>query len=134
MTVSVMLITHDDIGEAMLRTVRFTLGELPLPTTVVPIDVNTDPEHLLPRLSQAAQQLEAGQGLLILTDLYGATPSNIATLLGDEQRVRVVSGLNLPMLFRIMNYAQSDVNELALKAVTGGKDGVVAWESNHDAN
>lgn len=135
MTVSVMLITHQEVGEAMLNAVASTIGELPLPTTIVSIDYKTDPDTLLPRLKQATEQLEDGQGLLILTDLYGSTPCNIATALGDTPRIKVVSGLNLPMLFRVMNlnYADLSVNELAEKAISGGKEGVINCESDKDA-
>lgn len=133
MTVSVMLITHEDIGNVLLKAVTTTVGELPLPTTVVGVELDTDPDTLLPRLKQAVEPLEHGEGLLILTDLYGSTPCNIATKLGTEARVRVISGLNLPMLLRIMNinYAQFTVDELADKAVNGGKEGIIKCECEH---
>lgn len=125
MTVSILLITHDEVGNALVNTATNTLGELPLPTTVVTINHATDPEELLPKLERMATNIEHGQGLLILTDLYGSTPSNIATHLQKNSRVRVVAGLNLPMLIRVMNYPQLDVYALAEKALSGGKDGVV---------
>lgn len=130
MTISVMLITHEEVGHAFINTVSKTFGggDLPLPTTVVSIDEDTDPELIMPRLQRAAEQIEDGQGLLILTDLFGSTPCNIATELGQQQRVRVVTGLNLPMLMRLMNYADLDLDELAEKAASGGKDGVIQCE------
>lgn len=124
MTVSVLLITHEEIGSALLSAVTTTLGELPLPTTVVTVNYDTDPELLLPRLEQLTQNIEHGQGLLILTDLFGSTPCNIAKQLQINQRIRIVTGLNLPMLIRVMNYPGLSVEELAEKAYTGGRDGI----------
>ena len=131
MTVSVLIITHEEIGSALLNAATSTLGELPLPTTVVTVDYTTDPEQLIPRLQRVAQNVEHGQGLLILTDLYGSTPSNIAQALNNNRRIRVISGLNLPMLIRIMNYSTLDVHALADKALSGGRDGVRACEMQH---
>ena len=130
MTVSVMLITHQEVGDAMLSAVNSTLGELPLPTTVISIDFSVDPADLKPKLHAALATLESGQGTLILTDLFGSTPSNIATAIADHDRTRVVSGLNLPMLFRVMNpnYAELTVDELAEKAISAGREGVIDCE------
>lgn len=130
MTVSVLIITHEQVGQALLGAATATLGELPLPTTAVTVSYDTDPEELIPRLKRVAQNAEHGQGLIILTDLYGSTPCNIARSLQDNPRIKVISGLNLPMLIRLMNYPNCDVNELAEKALTGGRDGVIACEDN----
>ena len=86
---------------------------------------NCDPERILEDAKQAAQQLDSGDGVLVLTDMYGATPSNIACRLHEFCQVRVVSGLNLPMLIRILNYPNLSLDELRHKAVTGGRDGVL---------
>lgn len=125
MTVSVLLITHENIGTALVDAVDKTFGGLPLPTTCVDVDYKTDPEALVPRLKRLAKNIEAKEGLLVLTDLYGSTPCNIAKSLQSIPRVRVVSGLNLPMLFRVMNYQDQDIDTLAQKAVSGGQDGII---------
>ena len=124
MTVSIMIITHEQVGNALLSAATSVLGVLPLPTTVVAVGYDTDPDLLIPRLQKAAEDLEHGQGLLILTDLYGATPSNIALSFKNHSRIRIICGLNLPMLIRTMNYPTLDVDALAERALTGGRDGV----------
>ena len=124
MSVSVLIITHEQVGNALLSAATTVLGKLPLPTTVVAVGYGTDPDTLLPKLQKIAEELPADQGLLILTDLYGATPSNIALQLQNQDRIRVVCGLNLPMLIRTMNYPHLDIDELADRALTGGRDGV----------
>ena len=128
MTVNVLLITHEDVGSVLLHAVKIMLGELSLPTTVVPILYDDDPENLLPRLQKQAETIEHHQGLLILTDLFGSTPCNIATKLQKNHRIRLVTGLNLPMLIRVMNYPTLSINELAVKAASGGKDGIQLCE------
>ena len=123
MTIQIVLITHGDVGQTMLKTVTHTLGELPLPTTVVPVSFDANPDELIEQLKHIAQQSD--KHCLILTDLYGSTPCNIAQALNKAHNVRVISGLNIPMLIRVMNYAQLDLISLADKALSGGKEGVI---------
>ena len=80
----------------------------------------------LPLASAALRRVDQGEGVLILTDVYGASPSNLAarlTQLGTP--ARRVAGLNLPMLLRVCNYPEKNLDELAQTAVAGGKTGVI---------
>jgi PTS system mannose-specific IIA component len=123
--VGLLLITHDNIGALLLRTAIKLLGICPLSTSALSVGPDCDPEGVLEEADQRAQQLDAGDGVLVLTDLYGATPSNIACRLHRLHTVRVVSGLNLPMLIRVLNYPHLDLNELQHKAVSGGREGII---------
>lgn len=125
MTVYVLLITHENIGAALLNAVAKTYGRLPLPAEAIAITHQTNPEELLPQLESHLHELHNHEGILILTDLFGSTPSNIASKLCCIERVRVVAGLNLPMLMRVMNYPTCNLHELANKALSGGHDGVL---------
>ena len=125
MTVSVLLITHKDIGTALMEAANSTLGELPLATTVISVSETTDPDDLLPRLKQFISSTNKGNDLLILTDLYGSTQNNIAEKLKKHANIKVVSGLNLPMLLKVMNYSHLSLGSLAEKALCGGKEGVI---------
>ncbi len=124
MSVKVLLITHEDIGSALLKATRKTYGKLPIPAQVVAIKYNANPDDVAVRLKKLTDKTKDTEGFLILTDMYGSTPCNIALAL-RESPIQVVSGLNLPMLIRVMNYPESDLEQLADKALTGGKDGVV---------
>jgi len=125
MSVGVVLITHDDIAEALLETARATYGELTLAIGVVHACRSDEPERILELAREAAQRVDDGEGVLILTDLYGATPSNIALQLKQEcKRMEVVTGLNLPMLLRTLNYADLDLDGLSEYAVSGGRNGI----------
>ena len=126
MTVSILIITHEEIGKALLNAAETTLGELPLPTSVITVSYDADPDSLLDKLQQFIKKMSSGNELLILTDLFGATPSNIALRLKHPCEVKIVTGLNLPMLIRVMNYPTLELNELLHKAISGGKDGVIS--------
>ena len=71
------------------------------------------------------RRLNLGSGVLVLTDLYGATPCNIASSLLKHPDVRLISGVNLAMVLRILNYSTLSLDEMAAKAIEGGKDGVI---------
>jgi PTS system ascorbate-specific IIA component len=84
-----------------------------------------DPTELLQEAHTQIATLDTGGGVLVLTDLYGATPCNIAARLLANPKIRVVSGMNLPMLIRVLNYPDLSLDALADKAVSGGRDGVM---------
>lgn len=83
-------------------------------------------EALLEQALHRLETLDQGEGVLVLTDLYGSTPANVAVaLLGEYGRLRVIAGVNLPMLLRALNYASSDLDTVAEKALQGGRGGVL---------
>ena len=127
MKVGILLITHDNIGAVLLRTAIEVLGICPLSTGTLAAPPDCDLEGVLEDARQAAEELDSGDGVLVLTDLYGATPSNIACRMHRFHEVRVVSGLNLPMLIRVLNYPDLDLDELQHKAVSGGRDGIMTY-------
>lgn len=125
MTVSVIVIAHNDIASALVHATTSTFGELPLPTTTVAVNQDSDPDDLIPKLRRLTETVDEGDGVLLLTDLFGSTPNNIARELSKTDKVAIVSGLNLPMLVRVMNYPKLSLEELAKKAISGGKEGVM---------
>ena len=124
MSVGLLIITHGDIGRSLLDTAVVVMGTCPLQTETLGIPMASDPDQQLERAQQYLQQLEQGDGVLILTDLYGSTPSNIACKLRNDN-VAVITGLNLPMLIRVFNYPTLNLHELAEKAMGGGREGVI---------
>ena len=124
MSVGLLIITHGDIGRSLLDTAVVVMGTCPLHTETLGIPMASDPDQQQERAQQYLQQLEQGDGVLILTDLYGSTPSNIACKLCND-KVAVISGLNLPMLIRVLNYPALNLHELAEKAMGGGREGII---------
>ena len=126
MSVGLLIVTHGDIGRSLLDTAVVVMGSCPLRTELLGIPMASDPDQQLERAKQYLQQLEQGDGVLILTDLYGSTPSNIACKLCNDKNT-VVTGLNLPMLIRVLNYPNLELHELAAKAVGGGREGIIHY-------
>lgn len=123
--VGVLLITHDPLGHVLRATADAILGYCPLPVAVLTVPLDSDPELTAAEARRLATALNKGAGVLVLTDLYGSTPGNIACRLLEWEQVRVVSGVNLPMLLKVCNYHSLDLDALAEKAATGGRDGVL---------
>ena len=126
MSVGILLITHEGIGHALLAVATRLLRKLPLQTAAFEVPFDGDVDVLLPQASAALRKVDGGHGVLVLTDLYGATPSNIAAKLSRlGTPVRRVSALSLPMLLRVMNYADLPLDELPAVAAAGARNGVI---------
>lgn len=125
MSVALLLITHAPVGQAMLQAATGTLGKLSLPTAVLDVLLDEDPAQTLQQAEALLNDIDEGDGVLVLTDMYGSTPSNIAMqLINDKPNSYLISGINLPMLIRTFNYATLPVEELAKKAFSGGGHGI----------
>ncbi|MNC86686.1 PTS system fructose IIA component [compost metagenome] len=101
------------------------LGKRPLRVRQVGITIHDDPAAILPQALDLVRQLDEGDGVLVLTDIYGATPGNIALQLLQPGRVEGVSGVNLPMLVRALTYRDKGLAVAVEKALSGGTEGVV---------
>ena len=125
MAVGILLITHPGIGTALVGVATRLLDALPLRTEALEVPYDGAPDEWLPRASAALRKVDGGDGVLVLTDLYGATPSNLAARVAQlGTPVRRVSALNLPMLLRVMNYAELPLEELPAVAAAGARNGV----------
>jgi PTS system mannose-specific IIA component len=100
--VGVVLVTHPNLGEEFIRSAELICGKLPYLTTVS-IDTRKGVEELRKEIADAVRSVDSGNGVLILTDMFGGTPSNMSLAFLSEGRVEVVTGLNLPMLIKISN-------------------------------
>ncbi|HEY2346947.1 MAG TPA: PTS fructose IIA subunit family protein [Xanthomonadaceae bacterium] len=127
MSVGVLLVTHDGIGSIHRAVAERLLGRLPLAVGVFELHYDAALETALPQASAALRKVDSGEGALVLTDLYGASPSRLARDLSQlGTPVRRVSGLALPMLLRVLNHSECGLDELARIAVSGARNGVVA--------
>ncbi len=128
MSVGLLLITHNRIGAELLETVTSVLGRCPLKVACLSVYAGDDPDALRHQAQELAARVDGGDGVLVLTDLFGSTPANVAASLRQLPGVplRVLAGVNLPMLVRIMNYSGLELDAVADKALSGGRDGVLA--------
>lgn len=126
MAVGILLITHPGIGGALIEVATRMLRALPLKTEAFELAFDADLDLALPQASAALRRVDGGHGVLVLTDLYGATPSNLAARLSRlGTPVRRVSALSLPMLLRVMNYADLELDALPAVAAAGSRNGVI---------
>ncbi len=126
MAIGILLVTHPGIGSATIAVASQLLGNLPLKVEAFEVPLDADPATLLPQASAALRRADSGFGVLVLTDLYGATPSNLAARLAHlGTPVRRVSALNLPMLLRVMNYPELELDALPAVAAAGARNGVI---------
>lgn len=125
MSAGLLLITHNLLGEDMLATASTILGKARLASESIAVNNDCDPDEVQETACNICDRLDSGDGVLVLTDLYGSTPSNIANRLLEHHNVIVVSGVNIPMLLRIMNYPDMSLEQLAEKASSGAHDGIV---------
>ena len=123
--IGLLIITHNNIGAELIETATAMLGVCPVMATVLSVKPDSDPDAVLREAQHSIVGLNRGAGVLVLTDMYGSTPSNIATHLVNERQVKVIAGINLPMLVRVLNYPQLDLHQLADKALSGGRDGIL---------
>lgn len=132
MAVAVLLITHGRLSQNLVETVTEMLGgRLSLATDVLEVRTVQDTELLVKQGLRLTEKLDQGDGVLLLTDAFGSTPSNIANKVAQAGRCRVVAGVNLPMLIRIYNYPKLKLDALARTAVEGGQRGVMLCEERH---
>jgi PTS system ascorbate-specific IIA component len=123
--VGILIVAHGAFGEALIHCASHVLGKRPLRVRQVGITVHDDPDAILPQAQELVRQLDEGDGVLVLTDMLGATPSNIAARLAAPGRVEVVAGVNLPMLVRALTYRAQPLAAVVGKAISGGREGVL---------
>ncbi len=127
--VGLLVITHNNVGGALFDAATSVLGNCPLPYEILPVSQNCDPEERFEKAQSCLKKLNpADGGVLVITDMYGSTPSNIATRLAANN-VTIITGINLPMLVRVMNYPKLSLDKLANKAVSAGQTGVIIVEN-----
>ncbi len=134
MTVGILIITHETIGDSLIKTINNTFGGPLSHIDNLCIPLNGSPEDYQDEALAKALKLDTGEGILLLGDLFGATPSNIAVRVTDVlEHAQLVCGINLPMLMRVVNYSDKSLSELADIAVKGGQSGITLYPDCHAA-
>ena len=123
--IGVLVLTHGATGEHMLATARQILGSTATHAAALGVEPDADPQAVIERARALAQQLDDGSGVLILTDMYGATPGNVAAALLADGRVEGVAGLSLPMLVRVLSGRDGGLDAAVKRALSGGAEGVL---------
>ena len=123
--IGILLITHGTFGESLIQNICHVLNKRPPMIGQLGVAAQDDPLDILPMAKLLLKEVDEGDGVLILTDILGATPANLALKLLEPGRVEGVAGVSLPMLLRALTYRKSGMETLLKKAISGGHDGVI---------
>ena len=123
--IGLFLITHSTYGESLIQCACHVLNKRPPQIAQLGVAAQDDPLDVLPLVREMLKLVDTGRGVLVLTDIYGATPSNIALKLLEPGRIEGLTGVNLPMLLRALTYRDKDMETLLIRAAAGGRDGVL---------
>jgi len=120
--IGILIVSHGAFGEALIHCASHVLGKRPLSVRQVGVTMHDDPEAILPQAQELVRQLDDGDGVLVFTDILGATPSNIASRLLRPGRIEGVSGVSLPMLIRALTYRNEPLAEVVDKAMSAARE------------
>jgi PTS system ascorbate-specific IIA component len=123
--IGLLLITHETLGESLIQCACHVLNKRPAQLLQLGVAAGDDPNDLLPLAQQMLKLVDTGEGALLITDIYGATPSNLAAKLLQPGRIEGLTGANLPMLIRAISYRDKGMETLLARATGGGRDGVL---------
>ena len=124
MSIGLLIVTHNKIGADLLATAQDIIGKPPIEALTIDVKPDSDYERKAEEVEKSIIRLDRGEGVLVLTDLFGSTPSNIAVKAAAGHNAKVVAGINLAMLIRVFNYSKLPLDKLITKAVTAGHDSV----------
>jgi PTS system mannose-specific IIA component len=122
----IVIVTHGQLGEALIGAAEFILGRRPAATESISIDLSENAEKLRAKIAQGIKEVQGQAGALILTDMFGGTPSNLSYSFLEEGRIEVLSGVNLPILIQAVNLREKDIElgQLAADLEVFGKKSI----------
>src|SRR5258706_13373375 len=123
--IGILIITHGTLGESLIHCASHVLNKRPPRLKQLGVTAQDDPALLLPQARALVKELDDGAGLLILSDMYGGTPSNLAAKLVMPGKIEAVAGVSLPMLIPVLTYRDRDLQTIMTKGISGGWEGVI---------
>ena len=123
--IGILIIAHGTLGESLLHCASHIMGSRPRQLAQIGVTPQDDPQLIVPQAIRLTRTLDSGSGVLVLTDIFGGTPSNVASRLLIPGKVEGASGVNLPMLIRALTYRNESLATVVEKALSGGTEGVV---------
>jgi PTS system mannose-specific IIA component len=123
--IGILIVSHGAFGESLIHSASHVLGRRPLYLRQLGVTVHDDPDAILPVAEDLIRFLDQGWGVLVMTDIYGATPANIAARLLKPGRVEGLAGVNLPMLIKALSYREEPLADLIGLALSGAVEGVI---------
>ena len=132
--VGILIIAHGTLGESLIQSASHVMGGRPAQLAHIGVSLHDDPQAVLPQAIQSLRGVDEGGGVLVLSDVYGATPCNIACRLLIPGKIEGVAGVNLPMLVRALTYRNEPLKTVVAKAISGGIEGVMQMPTSQVRN
>lgn len=126
--IGILIIAHERLGESLIECATHMLGERPQQLHALAVKSDDEPDAILQQAQEIAQKLDSGDGVLVLSDIYGGTPCNIATKLVVSSHSQGISGLNLPMLIVALSYRNLPFDECLTKTMNSGQESVIQFD------
>ena len=123
--IGLLIISHGTLGESLNHCASHMLNKRPPRLRQIGVTAQDDPGQLVPQARKMVKELDEGDGVLVLTDMYGGSPSNIAAKLVIPGKIEALAGVNLPMLIRALTYRDKSLQVMITKAISGGCEGVL---------
>ncbi|HLT26419.1 MAG TPA: PTS sugar transporter subunit IIA [Zeimonas sp.] len=122
--IGILVVSHEPFGTALIRCTRHVFGRLPPQLAALDVVPDENPDTALESGRELLARINDGSGAVVLTDVFGATPSRVAARLAVPDRVRVVAGANLPMLLKAIQNRRMPVDDLVVLLLESGRRGI----------
>jgi|TARA_B110000971_G_scaffold124329_1_gene127258 mannose/fructose-specific phosphotransferase system component IIA len=122
--IGILLVTHGEIGKSLIDCAAHILDNQPVSVESLSINSNNDLHKYSDIIAKKIKNLESGHGVLIMTDIYGATPCNLLSKFIEEDKVEVVTGINLPMLIKAISDRKDNINTLIHDSIKCAKKNI----------
>jgi PTS system mannose-specific IIA component len=123
--IGIVIVTHSQLGDALIEAAEFIIGKKPEALVSVSIDLSESADVLRAKIAKGIKAVKSEDGVLILTDMFGGTPSNLSYSFLEEGHIEVISGVNLPILIQAVNIRKKmELNKLAVKLEEFGKKSI----------
>ena len=123
--IGILIISHEKLGDSLIACATHMLGETPQQLSALAVKGDVEPEALLQQAKQMAIELDSGEGVLILSDIFGGTPCNIATKLVSMRQSHGISGLNLPMLIEALSNRHLSLEDCLNQTMNNGQESIL---------
>ena len=124
--IGIVIVTHSQLGDALIGAAEFIIGNRPEAIGSVSIDLSENADKLRTKIARGIKKVQGQEGILILTDMFGGTPSNLSYSFLEEGHIEVLSGVNLPILIQAASLRDNNmkIDELAAKLEVFGKKSI----------
>ena len=127
--IGIMVVSHEPLGTALFRCTRHIFGRLPPQLAALDVIPDEDPAVAIGAARELLARMNDGSGVIVFTDVFGATPSRIAMMLAEPHRVAVIAGVNLPLLVKALYNRRGPLDETVGQLIESARNAIFPLES-----